>query len=57
MLDLLGLIVRNSALFISDINNNKEYLFLALPKGRFLVLVGAGSICSVQGFWSRNGKC
>lgn len=40
MLDVLGLIGRNSPLFVSDINNNKEHLCRAVSKGSFLVLGG-----------------
>ena len=58
MLDVLGLIGRNSPLFVSDINNNKEYLCRAVSEGRFLVLGGAGSIgqAVTKEIFKRNPK-
>jgi FlaA1/EpsC-like NDP-sugar epimerase len=58
MLDVLGLIGRNSPLFVSDINNNKEYLCRTVSEGRFLVLGGAGSIgqAVTKEIFKRNPK-
>lgn len=58
MLDVLGLIGRNSPLFVSDIDNNKEYLCRLISEGRFLVLGGAGSIgqAVTKEIFKRNPK-
>ena len=58
MLDILGLIGRNSPLFVTDINDNKEYLCRAVSEGRFLVLGGAGSIgqAVTKEIFKRNPK-
>lgn len=58
MLDVLGLIGRNSPLFVSDINKNSEHLSREVSKGRFLVLGGAGAIgqAVTKEIFKRNPK-
>ena len=58
MLDILGLIGRNSPLFVSDINKNSEHLSREVSKGRFLVLGGAGAIgqAVTKEIFKRNPK-